>query len=290
MKNFRDLLSESYGISSDILKEEIHPQIAGVLNYNSATARNKLNVISKKIRDISKNGESHGFESGSPKKGSSRAVFFPEEGHHAIVDGHHVEIPSALKIAYHGWADKKLSSQGHQGPLLGEMQNEQETDHYLQHRYGMLRQGERTNEFHTNHEGILPPVLDSHEDNHWALHSRIRPVGAGEFRELTKTPEFPRGISHKEFFAATNAYHSLSHGRDPISHGYSDEHLEKLADHPLVAKATDFIGESGAHPADFVKGNMGIWEHPVTKTRHIVIADHGFNNDIAKLYDKARRS
>lgn len=41
---------------------------------------------------------------------------------------------------------------------------------------------------------------------------------------------------------------------------------------------------------DFSPRNMGIWTHPHTGKKHVVLSDFGASNEILGLYDKARKN
>lgn len=266
------------------IHEEIHQDIKDTLDSPNIRVHNKLNLISKHIRKLISNGETTGLQDSKPKKGSSRAVFFPSEPHKLNIDGHDTEMHTALKVAFPGTLDKYNKS----GHLLGEHQNMVEGDHYTAKQYGMLSH-DRDNNYHTNHEGVLAPMLHSHEDGHHVLFGKIHPVKAGDFKNLTKTPEFPKGISHQEMFDNLNHHYNAAHGRSHYG-TTSHERISEVDDHPFVRNMQNMIADTGAHPADYNKGNMGVWEHPVTKQKHLVVSDYGFSTEVAKHYQDARKN
>jgi hypothetical protein len=65
---------------------------------------------------------------------------------------------------------------------------------------------------------------------------------------------------------------------------------DALGEHPLVEKALDMCINTGTHPSDFTKRNLGIWTHPVTGEKHIVASDSGFSLDVLRKYQQARRA
>ena len=53
-------------------------------------------------------------------------------------------------------------------------------------------------------------------------------------------------------------------------------------------KAISFTLDTTTHPADFAKRNMGVWSHPVSGGKHIVLSDYGASEDVLKEYRKAQ--
>jgi hypothetical protein len=265
------------------IEEELHHSLQHVLDHPSMASSSKLKFLTNNIRAALSRGDETGLQDAKPKKGSSRAVFFPKDEHKLTLDGVKTSMPSVVKVAFPGQLDKYNKS----GKLLGEHQNLVEADHFTNQHYGMIRHDPHTGEYHTNHDfGVLAPMLGAHDEGHYIHHGRITPIGKGDFHRLTKTPEFPKGISHTEFHEALMHHHDLAHGRAYPS-VYSD-HLEKIQDHPLVDKFQRFVADTGQHPGDLSKRNMGIWKHPVTGKEHIVASDYGFNGDVAQHYEQAR--
>jgi hypothetical protein len=271
-------------LGCSVLTEQLHTAIQSILDSDQIAPRAKFTHISQTIRHALKRGEDTGLENGRPKKGSSRAVYFPKDHHEISLDGQSAKVPSVLKVAFHGHADPYNRS----GRLLGEHQNLTEGDEDTNYRFGIIRKKDNSDEYETNHEdGILAPHLGSHDDGHYIHQGRVQPIKAGEFRELTKTPEHRRGISHSEFYDALNCHYTDAHGM--AYHGaYSPDKIEHLQSHPLVEKAQRFVADAGHHPGDLRKANMGVWTHPHTGQKHIVIADYGFSADVARYYQAAR--
>lgn len=204
-----------------------------------------------------------------------------------VLDGHETSMPTALKIAYPGQLDKYNKS----GKLLGEHQNEVENDHFNRSMAVIVPHPHRTNEYVTNPHGVLAPVVDNHSDHHWSLHGRVSKIGAGDFRNLTKTDRFPNGISHREFYDAMMLHHHDAHGIGGAPGAYtSEERSREVQNHPFVENVTDAMFHMGMHPGDLNKGNMGVWEHPVTKKKQLVISDYGYSANVDKEYHKARKA
>lgn len=266
-----------------LLNEEIHKQIKEVINNPDLPSHAKHKTMASLYRTLLKKGVDTGLENSKPKKGSSRAVYFPSEPDDITVDDTPTKMHSVLKIAYPGTLDKYNDS----GQLLGEMQNMHEGSHYIQQAHSVLRPVDE-GKYETNEDGILAPVIHTHEDGHYLHMGRIDKIGPGDFRNLTKTEEFPKGISHEEFYDALN--HEYAQANPSYRHytRRSDEQLEKLKEHPLVQRAQNFVFDTDTHPADFHKGNMGVWTHPTTGKKHIVLSDYGYNGEVAKSYQKAR--
>ncbi len=238
-------------------------------------------AVAKSIRGAIKRGEDTGLEDSKPKMGSSRAVYFPKEHHPIHIDGKDTHIPTVMKVAFHGHLDKYNNS----GKLLGEHQNLVESDRYNTS-YSTLVPHPSGHGFTTNHDGVVPPMLHSHAEGHYNLVGRVRPIKEGEFRQLTKTPEFPKGISHKDMYDTLNHHYQVANGNDR-SPPDKVAHYEKISEHPFVAKMHDFVASTGQHPTDLVKHNMGVWDHPTQGTKHIVASDYGYSTEVAKHYGNA---
>ena len=281
-----DQIAEAYktlyeSAIDSIITEEIHPLIKQTLNagYNK---HHRYNLITKTVRELVKSGVDTGLTDDKPKKGSSRAVMFVKEPLKAKIDGVDAEIPHVLKIAFRGNLDRYSEHEN----LLGELQNQHEIgsrDYSVIHQVG-------DNEYRTNPNGFLPPILDFHEDGHWMSVGKISPVKSPEFKKITKTDDFKKGITPEEFRVGLLHHVSQAHGKKTPSWmlgNISEERATQLIDHPLVQRAVDFCLETDTNPHDFGNRNLGIWEHPVTGEKHIVASDAGFSNDVMKTYQKA---
>lgn len=279
MKHYRTLkeqLENLYGL----VVEELHPDLHKILNDDSPI-HHKLRQFSAMVRKKIKGGEETGLESSKPKKGSSRAVFFPKDPHNVHIDGKPAQVHTVVKVAFPGHLDKW----NHSGMLLGEHQNMTESDHLAQQSYGVLRH-DGENNYKTNHDGVLPPLFDSHPENHFIHIGRVRPLRVNEFKELTKTPEFPNGITHDEMYHTLMHHHEQAHGRNYYQRPKNEA---ALSEHPLIRNMLDFVQTMGQHPGDYDKRNMGVFDHP-HGSRHIVISDYGFSHAVAHEYQQARKN
>ena len=283
MKTFSQL--RTYLNDLPLVSEELHATIQHVLDSDTIPVQNKFNHVTKSIRGAIARGEDTGLHDSKPKKGSSRAVYFPKDEHHYQLDGKPAKSTTALKVAFPGQLDKYNKS----GALLGEHQNMVEGDHHINHEHGILSEVGH-NQFETNHHyGVLAPVFHAHDEGHHVLMGKIDPIKAGDFKNLTKTKEFPKGISHEEFHDTLQHHYAQAHGQRHYG-ATSKERMSELEEHPLVEKFTHYVGNTGAHPGDLNKRNMGIWTHPHTGEKHIVASDFGFNGDVMKHYSDARQN
>lgn len=279
--------TQFYGINP-IISEDLHPDIQGTLDSENMKPEHKLNHVTKTIRHLLKNGHETGLEDAKPKKGSSRAVFFPKDHHKLHLDGKQTSMPHVVKVAFPGTLDKHNKS----GALLGEHQNMVEGDHFTNHHYGIIHAPDHKNPSHykTNHDsGVLAPMLGSHDEGHHISHGRVAPLKAADFKSLTKTASHPKGITHQDFHDAMMMHHDDAHGQGRTS-GARREHLEHVQSHPLVEKMWDFASTTGNHPGDMRPANMGVWHHPHDGSKHIVLSDYGFSHDVAKHYQDARKN
>ncbi len=259
-----------------VLNEELHAEIQGILDSNKELS-SKHTAIAKKIRNLTANGIDTGLENGRPKKGSSRAVYFPKEHRNIEIDGQSTHLPTAVKIAFKGFLDKYKTKDE---PMLGELQNNIEAEPHHNHYRVLREQGE--GRYETNENGILAPVLKSHQDGHWLEMAKVHNITEKEFKNLTVNEKFPKGISHSDFKDALMIEHS-------ISKGYNMKHYKpEILEHPLVHNYMNHMFDTGSDPSDYVKGNMGIFVHPITGHNHIVLRDYGYNEETSKAYNTLR--
>jgi hypothetical protein len=286
MLTFKELINQNY------ITEELHQKLKDVLNApeNNRDSneyaklhQNKLNNFTKTFRSLAKKGEHTGLTDEKPKKGSSRAVVFPDEPKRIHVDGKAVDQPTAVKIAFPGQLDKHTGD----SRLLGEHQNSNESDRYAQQSHSMLQET-HPGHYVTNHNGVVAPVLDSHPDDHWLEAARADNITKGKFKSLTKTESHPKGLDFDKFTDTLQHDHAQAHGTRHYG-STTHEEREHIRQHPLYDNTEDFVNNTDNHPGDLRIQNYGIWKHPVTGQEHPVIRDHGFSNDVAKLYAKARR-
>lgn len=285
IQSIQEAYVNMYG-KSVILTEEVHEQIQSIMDSDKISSANKLSAVSKKAKELIKAGKETGLESDKPKKGSSRAVFFPKEHKEITVDGVKTKSPTAVKIAFAGQLDK------HHGEdtTLGEDQNEKESDHQINNNYGILHKHAHKETYGSNdHEsgGVLAPVFSTHPENHHLEMGRVTPADSKSIAEATKHKHFPKGLKHEEIFDAMGHEHASAHGQRFHSK-FDEDHLERVKEHPWCEHAISMMHDSGMHPGDLNKRNMGIYHHPVTGKKHLAIIDYGFSSDIAKKYTKAR--
>jgi len=283
IRNIQEAYENMYA-NNHILSEKVHKEIQDIMDNVDIPVSRKLSAVSTKTKSLIKSGQDTGLESDKPKKGSSRAVFFPKEHKDITVDGVKTKTPTAVKIAFPGVLDK------HHGEdtTLGEDQNEKESDHHINNTYGVLRHDAHKNEYHSNEHGVLAPVFETHSENHHLEMGRVDKFNTKDFAASTKTKDFPKGLKLDEVTTAMTHHHSQAHGQGPRLNGHTEEHLEKVSDHPWVSNAISMMNDSGMHPGDVSPRNMGIYKHPVTGEKHPVMIDYGFSNEIGKKYHKAR--
>jgi hypothetical protein len=278
-----EFLEANRDILDGVLVEEVHPQIEAAAQ--GAYTPSRLANVSKTIRNLLKTGADTGLQDSKPKKGSSRAVYFPTEPANVTIDGTQTTIPHVMKVAFHGALDSHTPDKTEHG-LLGESQNRHEVG--ASNDYATLKKNP-DGSFRHNPEGFLPPLLSSSDKHEYISVGRVEPLKSGDFRSLTKNEEFPKGISHQEFFDAVNKHWQESNGQRHYS-SISEEKLEHVSEHPLVNRAIDFSLGTDTHPGDFNKRNLGVWTHPVTGEKQIVASDAGFSRFVAQRYQNARKN
>lgn len=289
--NIQDAYVGMYA-NSILITEKVHQAIQDIMDNADIPVAKKLSTVTTKARSLIKAGEDTGMESDKPKKGSSRAVFFPKEHKEITVDGVKTKTPTAVKIAFAGALDKHHG----ESTLLGEDQNEKESDGWVNKSYGILHHTEEkgADSFHSSRDesgGVLAPVFSTHENYHHLEMGRVDKCDTKGIAEATKNRNFPKGLKHDEIQDAMMHEHNSAHGVAGYGYisKYPEEHLEHVKLHPWVEHAIDMMHNTGMHPGDLHKGNMGIYTHPVTGKKHLAIIDYGYSNEIAKKYTNARR-
>lgn len=285
MKTFKEFLYFNKDLVT-IVSEELHKKLQDILDAETDHPEYKLNVFTQHVRKLLKNGEDTGLQDDKPKKGSSRAVFFPKDGKRITIDGKETNMPTAVKIAFPGQLDKYRKNNER---LLGEHQNEVESDHFIRNHYGMLRETDE-NQYKTNHEGVLAPVVGNHPEYHHLEMGKVSPMVKSKFKQITKSKSHPTGLSFDDMYHGLNKEYADAHGQHygaPPS--YTEEKHEKTMEHPFVQNLHDMMLNSGMHPGDLRPANMGIWTHPHTGKEYPVVSDYGFNTDIAKHYQERRK-
>lgn len=285
--NFLKTLNES--LKEEVLSEELHKELQHILDSDEIPAEHKLEHVVEHVRNMKREGKDTGLIGDIPKTGSSRAVFFVKGGKDIVLDKKPANIGTALKIAFPG----KIESEMHPEPdrkLFGERQNEAEADRLMTHHHGIIRRND-DGTWHTNPEGVIPPLFGAHPEHHYIETARVSPFREQKFREATVTPEFPEGISHQEFHDTLMHMHSIAHGGQGWHGGLTDpDKIENhLVHHPFVKNVQQFASDSGVHPIDFHEDNVGTWTHPHTGKLHPVLLDYGYRNDIARDYTEMRR-
>lgn len=286
MITFREL------IDNNIITEEIHKELQSILDQPETDRgdypavmrhQNKLNTFVKKFKSLSANNEDTGLQDDKPKKGSSRAVFFPSEARQIHIDGKPAAQHTAVKIAFPGTLDRYTGS----NKLLGEHQNEIESDNYTRKAHSMLVEG-KEGHYTTNEDGVTAPVLGSHPDSHWLEMAKADNMTGAKFKSLTKTDTHPKGLDFKKFVDVLQHGHAEAHGQRHYTDMMGHE-MDHIRQHPLFQNTQDFMYATDNHPGDLRMQNYGVWKHPVTGKEYPVIRDYGFSNHIAGLYTKARR-
>jgi hypothetical protein len=302
MKSFKEFYKNNYYI----IDEEIHNELQSILDVPSESeeertkrleknpwtaskfdpAVTKLNNFTKKARELLSRGEDTGLENSKPKKGSSRAVFFPKDPKNITLDGIPTKAKTVVKIAFPGRLDKFRRNDER---LLGEHQNSTESDHVISNNFGMLSEN-HDGSYSTNPDGVLAPVFNRHPDHHHLEMGHVSPMKKSDFQKLTVSESHPKGLKFDDMYNALNKEHKDANGLDgftPRSH--TDSLHEKTMQHPFVNKVADMMFTNGFHPGDISIRNMGIWTHPHTGKQYPVMSDYGFTDDVANHYWQRRQ-
>ena len=272
----------------NLIVESLHPELKGVVQSLPVYGKSKQALLSAKIRELSNRGEQTGIEGNMPK-GSSRAYLPHKDPEKITIDGKPAEMRTGTKVAIRATLDRY-----HKGDMsLGAKQNEAEGgDGFVNRHYRVLSE-DRRGEFKSNDDyGIFPPLLDHDHDNHqWSHVGHADKISRKRFRELTRTEDFPKGISHDEFCSVLERRWNQNHGKHWNRSEKIEKQMDALEEHPLVQKFMDHQGNTHTPPHDYRQmGNLGEWKHPVTGQSYVVARDHGFSNEVMKAYSEARRN
>ena len=275
---------------SNLLIEELHPELQEIVKNHPI--KRKQEVFSRAIQDLTRRGEKTGIEGNMPK-GSSRAYMQHETPHDILLDGKPTKIKTGTKIAITATLDKFHKKDDYNDLSLGQLQNEAENnDGYVDSYYRILTEKAK-NVYKTNtDQGIFPPLIDHDGTNHnWSHVGHIRNFKSkGEFEKITKTPEFPNGISHEDFCFSLLRDYNKNTGKYYQSPPNEEKRLDSLINHPLLDKFLDYHRTTGNPPHDYQQlKNMGVFEHP-DGSKHIVARDHGFSLDVQKAYADAQKA
>lgn len=275
----------------ELFSESAHPELQQVLRAQPGYV-SKARLVAKKINELIGRGESTGVEDKMPK-GSSRAYVKESSPTPVTVDGQKASMHTGYKIAIPASLDQSHDHKKYEG-TLGQMQMRAENgDYFLNDNYRVLTnkniQGQHHFESNTE-RGIFPPLLEHDDDHHsWSHIAHVDKLGAN-FKELTKIPTHPKGISHEDFCETLERAWHKDHGKWWKTSEENEKRMDHNEEHPLVQKFLDHQRTFGMPPFDYrQRGNMGIWTHPVSGEKHIVARDHGFNEEVMKAYKEARQ-
>lgn len=294
MKTLKQLLEEL------MAEHNLHPEIMAAVKDIKNLGSKSQNIDSI-VEYLHKKGIDPGFRTDIPRpEGSSRGALLLHENdtEKVNIDGQEVNMPSVIKYVKAAKLDAPHMIRLKNTESLGTMQNRFEngeldyaTGRESNDKYRVLSHDGKGN-YTTNEFGLFPPLLDHDKKNHqWSQVGFAPRMTRQTFMELTKTPEFPNGISHSSLMdTISRAWH-----RDRGSYYKGNSNEESLLDdterHPLVQSLIRHQIETGTPPHDYSQlENWGMWEHPVTKKKHPVIVDHGFSEDVQRAYKEARRA
>ena len=210
------------------LYEEVHTEIMDILD-GQYPAKNKLNLMAKTVRNLISKGVDTGLEDDKPKRGSSRAVYLPKDKKPITLDGIKTSLPTAIKIAFHGALDDDTGS----NQLLGEHQNKHEAD--SMHLYHSIIKPDSNNNYTTNTDGVIAPILSYHPEHHWIEMPKVTDLKKSKFKELTKSKELPNGMDYDKFSKVIMNDYDMSVGKRPRYAKDSDH--DKYIEHSLTSNA-----------------------------------------------------
>lgn len=273
-----------------IIFEALHPELQTIVQApTSPRSVSKKTQLANKIRELTERGEKTGIEGNMPS-GSSRAYLKHDEDHNIVVDGKPTTIPTGMKIAIKSPLDRYHDRVSNDGMSLGQMQMKAENgDYYVDKAHRVLT--EDNGQYYTNDEGIFPPLIDHDDNNHeWSHVGHVDKITGPQFKKLTKLPDYPKGITHSDFYETLERFHNRNNGRYWKQSKSREDELDHIEKHPLVQNFIEYHGNTGNPPHDYRQlGNLGKWKHPITGKEYIVARDSGFSGDVAEAYKKARQ-
>jgi hypothetical protein len=254
---------------SEFVREDVHPKILGALK--AAPPHVLDNVLSARDSvDTSPNTKGSGLQPDqTPSKGSSRAVLHVKNDHQAVVDGRPTALKGVVKMAHDGHIARGGSNEG---KLTGQIQNKVEASKKIQKFATLVRDGSGKGHFKTNPHGVVPPVF-AHGNDHAFIHiGHADSITHAEFSKLTVTKNHPDGLD----------LGYMRHMTDPKLDKYDKQRFKHEMTHPLVKKFAAFRKATGV--SDMHTSNFGVWTHPHTGEKHVVLRDAGFDPSVAKHY------
>lgn len=243
------------------------------LNYLAETLKDRLSAYEYNILSSTGSVESKTNEldahlrqnrkTASLKKqgvGASRMYYKVSTPEKIMLDNKPTTIDTGVKVPYHGSLDGDRA-------LVGLSQNTGELSKEYEPFY-IIRKDELGN-YHTNHNGILAPTIDS--GSHWneMLHTN-KLSDANKLEQHTKTETHPNGLSHKEVNDMLDSVYNWKQKTFTAE----EQHI---LNHPLMQKITHLIDNTKISHHDISKDNIGIWTHPHTNESHPVIIDYGIH-------------
>ena len=263
------------------INEQFHPELEDVLKSDKEVG--KPARVAKKIKELTQSGQDTGVANNKVAKGSSRLYVKSNEPEKITVDGKPTEIHYGMKSVISTPVDKYIDRSRFGHSSLGRMQNEFEnSDHLLEREHRVLSKND-DGTYSYNPHGIFPPLLDhDHENHNWSKVGHSEDINAKKFKELTKNPDYPKGISHSDFLTALVRNHDQNNGRYYKNDDKTEAHLDHVSNHPLTNSFIDYQNTWQSPPHDLTLKNMGAFHH--AGKDHIVARDHGFSSEVRDAY------
>jgi len=275
---------------SSMVTESLHPELHDVISTPSGGRASKQSLVVKKIKELTSRGIETGLEGNTPK-GSSRMYLPHKEAENITIDNKPASIKVGTKVAIKTPMERFHDHRQYAGMGLGQMQNDVEhNDWYVNKQYRVLTHGDKEGEFHTNEDGIFPPLIKAdHDNNHWSTVGHAENLTNASFKKHTVLPSHPEGIGHMDFYRALAREHERDNGKYWEREPETESRLDHVSTHPLVQKFLSHQRETNTPPTDYMNiQNLGVWHHPHGGS-HIVARDHGYNNEVSEAYGAARR-
>ena len=292
MKTLKQLLEEL------MVEINLHPEIMAAIK--SGDVGSVSQNIDRITEYLAQKGINPGYRTDIPRpEGSSRGVLLPNNGDTVEInlDGKAVKVPAVLKYATAGKLDILHMGLLGESESLGQWQNKAEngsldltTGRELNDQYRVISHDGKGN-YTRNPNGIFPGLIDYDNEKHlWAKVTFASKITPFMFRQLTKTPEFPTGITHDTFVDLLKRNWHKDRGEyHPLSDKW-EQQLNQMERHPLVRAFIRHQRETGTPPHDFGQiENLGVSEDPETKWKRVVAVDHGYSTKVQQQYIKLRR-
>lgn len=217
--------------------------------------------------------------------GSSRHYWEMPTEKNIILDGKKTKIKHGIKLAVKSELDDY-----HDKEMFGKLQNKEEyKDVYDKHR---ILVKDKTGNYHTNTNGILAPIFNSHHDGSILNVGHAVPMtnNKTEFNEIIKN-QTPKTFKKRKpdiddvIYAVKDVFNKKEDA--DLMDDYSKHVLQH---HPFAKLLHGLLSTTKMSPNDLHAKNFGTFIHPITHEKYPVVLDYGATNETMDLYTRAEKN